>query len=1096
MEVTFVDQSGNLLPPLRRTQVRTSRGKISESVSGADRLGVDPISLRIGTIMPALLQFLKVGSASDMGKAAAKLTGLAEISDLAKHAGKARDKLKGELRKEREAEIENFDSRFLQARSDLQGQIDEYPSMAPETPLPRPSSSLDVEAELKELAAHFTGLKAEAFRAAQKIFGSAFDPADKRTRDELEANIGPAQGQLRSMGQLPNVQRLRMLGDLTDEDWSAVDEQISRLRKEASVLAELAKTPSLGARKQLYARVASWMTDHQEHDPSTCGVCSRSLDGVVDPFTKRAVLDHLAEVSESEQKLLSLTHQNWATAWANALVAKCPAALQAELNRDLPTHPSELIQAALVDDLFATEAFGGLLGSLKEGVALLCRRELKNLPGFTEPAVQPLPPPLDKVSAPLLQTINRLARARAFAGWRAEHREELSKATQAILQGCAGDPPEITDATSITVKLEALASIAKGVAPLNAALEYCNRMEAQLKLRRDKEKRLELYQRGATALSKLIELGSLAEKQVEHLRRLLHRRATYWRDRCYQNSYPMAGHGLRETAMDSKGVLEIRVGFETAHAPAQHISNASALRANLMGFFLAFWEHVLVQRGGIALLLLDDPQELLDHDNKEKLARLLPDLAKQGAQIIVATYDRYFARAVVAAGREHASIEHRSVHPVNPYRELTTASATEELERKRDAYEKDKDNARLAQDYANEVRIFLEARLADLFDDPAYPSYAAASKLPTLSDHLGHLNSLINSPPNALFKGRAVNEFSKCRSFAQGSACLRVLNTSHHNRDTLSAGDVYAVAGEFETVCKLAEKMHLEFRHWRWHEPLEEQGPADTVVPFPRATVPEFRVMIHPDLAAFTARSGHEASQESATETLDQAWFEGKSLFLIRQDNLGFALPAGCIAIVESVPYEGRDHNLVIARQKGHLLARRLFRPANGQGLALAAEAPDPQQSRPTLLFDQGAIVLHRIVGMLTEQPSPPPGRGEAIELSFADSLLKIRTAYRVREESGVPLALPGQIVLGGDLIGREQLGSEEGMLVALTLDDGSSVFKRIGAKVPGTDGRMRQFESIGGLGSSLVVSLASDLRDDVPRFATARRVLGVLYRA
>src|SRR3546814_5480383 len=104
----------------------------------------------------------------------------------------------------------------------------------------------------------------------------------------------------------------------------------------------------------------------------------------------------------------------------------------------------------------------------------------------------------------------------------------------------------------------------------------------------------------------------------------------------------------------------------------------------------------------------------------------------QGGQLLVATYDRDFARAAVAAGREHTAIEHRSVHPVNPSRgTLKTASAVEELDRKRNAYLRDQDSAPLAQDYANEVRIFLEARLADLFDDPAYPAYAATSKAPT-----------------------------------------------------------------------------------------------------------------------------------------------------------------------------------------------------------------------------------------------------------------------------------------------------------------------------------------------------------------------------
>jgi hypothetical protein len=60
------------------------------------------------------------------------------------------------------------------------------------------------------------------------------------------------------------------------------------------------------------------------------------------------------------------------------------------------------------------------------------------------------------------------------------------------------------------------------------------------------------------------------------------------------------------------------------------------------------------------------------------------------------------------------------------------------------------------------------------------------------------------------------------------------------------------------------------------------------------------------------------------------------------------------------------------------------------------------------LLFNAGDIVLHRIVGMLTEQPAPPSGKGEAIELPAAASLSQIQTAYRVRNDSGVPLALPG----------------------------------------------------------------------------------------
>jgi hypothetical protein len=112
---------------------------------------------------------------------------------------------------------------------------------------------------------------------------------------------------------------------------------------------------------------------------------------------------------------------------------------------------------------------------------------------------------------------------------------------------------------------------------------------------------------------------------------------------------------------------------------------------------------------------------------------------------------------------------------------------------------------------------------------------------------------------------------------------------------------------------------------------------------------------------------------------------------------------------------------------------------------------------------DVGTVVH---VVMLTEQPAPPLGKGEATELPSAVSLSHIKSAYRVRNDSGIPLALPGQIVLGGDNVTKNQLGAMEGIIVSLCLDDGSSVFKRIGKPVPGTGGRLWQFESVGGLGS------------------------------
>lgn len=44
VEVTFVDESGAQLPPLRRVQGRTARGKITETPPDLDVVGIDPIA--------------------------------------------------------------------------------------------------------------------------------------------------------------------------------------------------------------------------------------------------------------------------------------------------------------------------------------------------------------------------------------------------------------------------------------------------------------------------------------------------------------------------------------------------------------------------------------------------------------------------------------------------------------------------------------------------------------------------------------------------------------------------------------------------------------------------------------------------------------------------------------------------------------------------------------------------------------------------------------------------------------------------------------------------------------------------------------------
>lgn len=127
--------------------------------------------------------------------------------------------------------------------------------------------------------------------------------------------------------------------------------------------------------------------------------------------------------------------------------------------------------------------------------------------------------------------------------------------------------------------------------------------------------------------------------------------------------------------------------------------------------------------------------------------------------------------------------------------------------------------------------------------------------------------------------------------------------------------------------------------------------------------------------------------------------------------------------------------------------------------------------------------------------PPPLAGGGEATPVDTAPELARIEVAYRVREDSAVPLALPDQVILGGTELRPDDLDALEGKLVAVTVNDGTTIFKRICARPSGRLAHLRQFETIGGLGFSMVIATETvDGETSTPLMTSARRVLGVLY--
>lgn len=1092
VELTFIDETGTELPPIRRTQSRSAQGRLNEVPADLSLLGLDPIAVRIGTVMPGLLSVIRVGGESELGRAVGELTGLASLIDLADHARRAKQKIDKDFVKAKTAELEGFDGNYETTRSDLTEILEDQPDLALPRTIPSPSHDKSIEEAIADAASHFEAAKAKAFEAAQAILGEQFDPNDRKLQSELEQNISVALSELERLNSLPSFSRLRGLGALTAEELKAAEDALEHIVRDAKVLAELDADPSSAARARLYAHVASWLADHPDpnRNDDLCVVCGHFMGEAIDPVTGNPVGQHLHD-AQGNATLLAQTLARWAKAAHAELIKSLPPALQSELSQGLPDHPCDLVRTAVLDELFEARAFKGVLGALSSETAASLEKAVEGRTELAAARKFSLPAHCEDLS----NALQKLDIALRFAKWRQESGSFVRNLAQSVL-GKRPKEGESIETDTLTGKLLQLDAIVRQATPITNAIEFCARLKRHLESRRTCERRLAEYAIASEAIGNLLELGTLADKQIDQLRNKLSEKAAAWRERIYLGAWRGNAHRLVGTAMGRKGEIDLFVESDGVSAPAQHVVNASALRASLVGFYLAFWEHVIAERGGLRTLILDDAQELLDDENRQRLASGLASLVGR-AQLILTSYDPRFASFVVRApglgGIKHFSVQPATIlQPV-----IRTTPSQSEIARRRELFEADRDHEESARDFADGCRVYLEATLGDMFDDPAHSTWARQNPHPTLASFVTRLRPLVKVNPQGMFAANVFTRFVDHPSLADNSPVLQLMNKAHHGqRHEIRAADVDQCATDLAFLVEQAEKLFEECCRWRERD-ADPQPTRAVVLPLPLQSMraPEHDVLICPDLAAFT----HETVGESqdAPDVLDRNIFDGKSAFYLRRDNFGFAAPQGAIAIVESDPAPVDDRRLVVARREQAIYARRLLRSQGNDAVGLTAEIPDPRVRSPKTIFvEETSVALHRVIGVIFDHNiQVGPGGDEAVEVDASEAIGRIEIAFRVVDESAVPLALEKQVVLGGPTIPLDQLASNVGALAAISLADGSSVFKRIGAALPAPLSHLRQFESIGGLGFSQIFAIGRE-QPGMREVRQVRRIVGVLYNA
>lgn len=1091
VELTFVDQNGMELPVVRRSQSRSTQGKLTETKPDLSVLKLDPVAIRIGTIMPALLPLIRVGSESELGRAVSQLTGLSALVDLADHVRRVKTKIDKEFVKVKIADRDRADRDYCTAKGDLEKILLAQPNFQPPQPVPPPSDDKEIEQTLVKVMEYFEGAKSAAFESARVILGARFDPANSALLSDLETNIGRAIERVSQPQSLPSASRLGVLRQLTPEQLTAVDTKIQGILTEATALEVLAQDPSTAARKRLYARVATWIADHPEQDcrDDKCLVCAGSLEHAIDPVTGQSVKLHMREAA-SDAALLSQTLSRWAENVQGELMRSLPEALRAESAIDLPDHPCDLLRAAIVDELFGFEPFRGVLGDLRLQTASAFDQVVEDRVALADPTAVVLP----KGCEVLQNCLQRVDRAARFARWRQGNDILAKEIVERVLGRMpkAGEPGE---KLSLVGKLLDLQATVKAALPISDAITQCGRLKQQLKVRRAAEKRLGEYANASTALANLAGLGKLADEQVDQLRKVLRDDAARWRSKIYLGAFPDTAHELIDTGLGRKGELDLVVWTGGVSAPAQHVTNASALRASLVAFFLAFWEHVLRERGGLVTLLFDDPQELLDDENRERLAAALAPLVSADAQLIVTSYDPRFCARVTRLPIT-GGVSHFEVHPATRQQPVVrTTPPLPVIMAQKDAFAADNNAEEPARNFADGCRIFLEAKLGDMFDDPAHAAWAIAHPDPTLSTFVQRLRSLVKAGPQGMFSAHVFRRFVDHAALADGSPVTALMNKAHHGRrQEIRAADVAQCADDLIDIMSIVEQMYEECYRWRRRDIPEVQRQPEALpahVPMPR---PVLNILVCPDLAAFT-ENGPSGETQEVPEVIDASVLDSTVVYYLRRQNFGFAAPSGALAIVEAVQGPAADRRLVIARHQNSVYARRVVRSENGVAIGLTADVLDPRTRSPkTIILPEAEIAIHQVVGIIFDHSiSVGPGNDEAVLVDASDVFNRVEIAFRVIDESAVPLALAKQVVLGGGRIELDQLGRHTDALVALALDDGSSIFKRVGAALPSELCHLRQFESIGGLGSSQILSVGKP-QPGFRSVTSARLIVGVLY--
>ncbi len=1090
VELTVSDDQGNRVGTVSRRAKRSPRGTLTEQFDDGG-LGIDPIAYEIGSRMPGLIPYIQMGSKSDFGVAVSMLTGLRPVQELSRHAGRVRARLSGDFAKARKQSIDSKAIAYRQQKEKFEkfvGERNQLVALEPPGDLTTRPGLASIRAVLEE--------QQTKVLSAASILGPSCDLNVADTRQDLLRSVEPAIEAI-------SFKRLRLLSSasvmvdlykLTEEDLNVAEMLLRDLEADTAILASVHDDPPLASRLRLYARVAGWLRDEKQTVTDQCPVCGSLLESASDPHTGNLVKQHLQECFDKDADALQKTITSWEKSAVQRLRTELPNAIAKQLDVNIPDSPHKMLKRALTEELFADDCFKGALAHLKLVTSEICEREIRSLPPYEPPPPLTYPRslgPLPKIQ-PLVAKAMQLV---GFARWRRLYDSAWKAVFASTIGNVKSENPRAESPSTLAVCLLALRTQIETAEPLTHALDMLASLEhIQTEIEKETQ-RLADYEAAAKALDHIVSLNDVVRGEIDALLEVLMCRTKEWKEWLYR---PATGTAPRLAAADvtDLGAISMSVKLNGTIAPAHSVANVSDLRASLIGFLFAFWEHIWKTRGGLSLLLLDDIQELFDRDNRRRVAAAIPRIVKQGAHVVCTSNDQKFAYELVHAAMTtlpSAQFERRLLHAMSATRRCIVLGVFEEdVDEKRREFEKP-ENENIdapAVEYLEKVRLHAEQRLLDLFDDVIGIDLRSKPTLALLRDEAkSRFNRGVE--PFAL---PTVRTFVDDPALQQGSLVIDLLNRCHHaGRENITFRDVSDVGEDLKRLTDQAEAAFDAYQRWLRRDQQTLASPVLVAMPRP-IVAPSLDLPIRWELAAFTAdleSFGHPTKENGR---LTSGWFLNKAAYRITTSAFGFACPMGSLAIVDLAASDIDDSRLVIALREKKIYARRFLRNnADSAYVALGSEAPNPLKRAPSLFVRADEVRLLKVVGVLFDQSKPlRRGTPEAYEDDASVLLSSVESAFRVEGKSALPLALPEQIVLAGPLIEPCQLPTLKDAIVAVETTSGA-VLKRVAGV--GADDQTILLDAIGGLGGSVLAHLTiPNEPSSLPVVKKARHVIGVLY--